>query len=354
MVEFVKTFESQNQPLGAALGPGWRQDLRTPWVMGLAGLLLFQLLLALGLALSQSDNRAYEPQGPLLAFKPEQVTALQIEGPQGTEVLRIERRGENNWVIGGLDDFPAATSKIDQLLTDLSALQHPLPIANSAEARARFKVADQDFKRRLTLIGKEGTIGTLILGETPSFRRVYGRLVNDPAVYELGLAISDVSNRREDWIDKGQLRLDAGEIRAVAGNDWRIEQEGAGWRLADAGAGEQLDQDKARALIQDLANLSYRDVLGTADDPGYNQSAPVLELRVELSSGQNKIYRLSKMVEREDYVLKGSDRPYYFRLSKYDLGSLAELNRAKLLAQTKPVDQGGPDSASPAPASPAD
>ncbi|QIK37576.1 DUF4340 domain-containing protein [Caldichromatium japonicum] len=331
---------------------GWRQDLRSPWVIGLAGLLVLQLLIALGLSLSAPSERAFAPQTPLIAFKPEQVKAIQIEGANGTEPVRLERR-ESTWIIGGLGDFPAASHRVDQLLNALADLKRPLPVANSAEARSRFKIADQDFKRRLTLIDKDGPLGTLILGETPSFKRLYGRPADDPAVYELPLAIADVSNRREDWVDKEQLRLDAEQIQDVSASDWRIAKEGSGWRLVDAAAGEQLDQEKVRELIQNLANLGYRDVLGTADDPSYNQSSPLLELKIQLNSGQTKVYRLSKMAEREEYVLKDSDRPYYFRLSKYDLGSLDGLDRSSLLVQTKPAKQEGPASGSSTPPAPA-
>jgi hypothetical protein len=187
---------------------GWRPDLRTPLIMGLAGLLALQLLIALGQSLSAPSTRAFAPQTPMLDFEPAQVTAIHIEGSDGSDPVRIERRDGGAWVIGDLADFPAAGVKADQLLTTLAALKRPLPVATSAEARERFKVADTGFNRRLTLEGSQGSFGTLILGETPRFKRLFGRPTDDSAVYELDLAIADVSNRRVDWLDQGQLRLD--------------------------------------------------------------------------------------------------------------------------------------------------
>jgi hypothetical protein len=316
---------------------GWRPDLRTPLVMGLAGLLALQLLIALGQNLSAPSTRAFAPQTPLLDFEPAQVTAIRLEGTDGADPVRLERRDGGAWVIGELGDFPAAGFKADQLLTTLAALKRPLPTATSAEARARFKVADTGFNRRLTLEGAQGPIVTLILGETPRFKRLFGRPADDSSIYELDLAIADVSNRRVDWLDQGQLRLDQEKITAIEGPDWRLEKDGENWHLAGAGANERLDQDKARELVRTLANLSYRDVFAATESPAEDQAESALELKLELGEGQSRAYRIAKLAESEDSVLKDVDRPQAFKLSKYDLMELVDLERSRLLVQPEPT-----------------
>ena len=334
---------------------GWRPDLRTPLVMGLAGLLALQLLIALGQSLSAPSTSAFAPQAPLLDFKPEQVTAIRIEGSDDADPVHLERRDGGAWVIGELGDFPAAGFKADQLLTTLAALKRPLPTATSAEARARFKVADTGFNRRLTLEGAQGQIATLILGETPRFRRLFGRPADDSAVYELDLAIADVSNRRVDWLDQGQLRLDQTRITAVEGSDWRLEKDGEDWRLANAGTNETLDQDKARELVRTLANLSYRDVFAAADTPAEDPAESVLELKIELSEGEARAYRIARLAESEDSVLKDAARAQSFKLSKYDLMELIGLERSKLIVQPEPAPEPASDAeAVPNPASATD
>ncbi|ADC61917.1 DUF4340 domain-containing protein [Allochromatium vinosum] len=316
---------------------GWRPDLRAPLVMGLAGLLALQLLIALGQSLSAPSTRAFAPQTPLIDFEPAQVTAIRIEGTDGADPVRLERRDGGAWVIGELGDFPAAGFKADQLLTTLAALKRPLPVATSAEARERFKVADTGFNRRLTLEGAQGPIATLILGETPRFKRLFGRPADDSAVYELDLAIADVSNRRVDWLDQGQLRLDQTQITAIEGADWRLEKDGEGWRLANAGENEPLEQDKARELVRTLANLSYRDVFAATEAPAEDASKPVLELKIELSEGESRTYRIAGLAGSEDSVLKDAKRPQAFRLSKYDLMEWVDLDRSTLIVQPEPT-----------------
>lgn len=331
---------------------GWRPDLRTPLVMGLAGLLALQLLIALGQSLSAPSTRAFAPQTPLIDFEPAQVTAIRIESSDGADPVRLERRDGSAWVIGGLGDFPAAGFKADQLLATLAGLKRPLPVATSAEARERFKVADTGFNRRLTLEGAQGQIATLILGETPRFKRLFGRPADDSAVYELDLAIADVSNRRVDWLDQGQLRLDQAKITAIEGADWRLEKDGEDWRLAGAGADEPLDQDKARELVRTLANLSYRDVFAATEAPAEDASNPVLELKIELSAGESRAYRIARLAGSEDYVLKDAARPQAFKLSKYDLMDWVDLERSTLIVQPEPTTTTDAQPESSAPAAP--
>lgn len=316
-------------PQSAPVALSWQRDLRTPLVIGLIGLLALQLLLALGQSLNTPPTRAGAPRTPLLAFQPEQVTAIRIEGGEaGAEAVRIERRTGGAWVLGELGDFPVAEAKADQLLTTLAALKRPLPAATSAEAQTRFKVAEQDFKRRVTLEGASGALGTLILGETPRFKRLFGRPADDEAVYELDLALADVSNRRADWLDPTQLRVDLAQIQAVSGADWRLERDGEQWRLANAGENESLNQETARNVVRTLATLGYRDVF--TETPPLDAAVPALDLKLELSDGATRTYRIAKLANSEDYALQDGIHAQVFKLSVYDLGELVGMARAKL------------------------
>lgn len=313
--------------------PRWGADLRSPLVLGLLGLLAVQLLIGLGLGLSDPGTAA-APRTSLIALAPDEVTGIAIEGSAPGDQVRLERRGEDQWVIADLDDFPAASHKVDQLLRSVAELKRPLPVATSEEARKRFKVADTGFTRRLTLEGRQGQIGTLILGDTPSFRRLFGRPDGDPAVYDLPLALSDVSNRREDWLDTGLLRLDREQITGISSEDWTLSKTAEGWRLADRD--EPLDQAKVERLVSTLANLTYRDVLGVSEDPAQYLAEPKLAFVITLADGGSRDYRLAPIPESEDHVLKSGDRPYYFRLSKYDLVDLLDLDPSKLTVESQP------------------
>ncbi|UHD16171.1 DUF4340 domain-containing protein [Thiocapsa bogorovii] len=328
---------------------GWRPDLRAPIVVGLAGLLVLQILLALGLNLG--GGRALAPSAvdvPLLGMTPDQVQSLRIENGDGTESVTLVRR-DGTWVDADLDELPVQSAKVEQLLKELAALKRPLPIATSEAARERFKVADDAFERRLTLDGKTGPIAGLLIGDSPGFRRVFSRLPGEPAVYELRLALSDVSARRDDWIEVGLLRLEGEQINRIATRDWILSKDETGvWGLA--GDDRPLNEETVSALVLRLANLGYRGVLGVVDDPAYNQQDPLFELEIGLADGSKRHYRVSQAKDSQDYVLKDADRPWFFKLSEFDLGELLDMEVADLRARDDAADP----SASVEPSSPSE
>jgi hypothetical protein len=331
------TYQSRNS---------WRPDLRSPIVVGLAGLLLIQLFLALGLSLS--GGRTMTPsaaEDTLFGFTPEQVQGVRIESGDGADALVLARRADT-WVVENLADFPVQGSKVDELLNTLVALKRPLPIATSEDAQKRFKVADKGFERRLTLEGESGPIAGLLIGDSPGFRRVFARLPDDTGIYDLRIPLSDVSPRRDDWIDTGLLRLESEEITRIATADWTLsKQEDDSWSLA--GSDQTPDQETVMALVMRLANLSYRGVLGTEDDPAYNQQDPRMTLDIGLADGSTRSYRISRAQDSEDFVLRDMGRPWYFKLSDLDLGELLETTAASLL-ETGDVEETESSDAPPA------
>ena len=327
---------------------GWRPDLRAPIVMGLAGLLVLQILLALGLNLG--SGRALAPSDvdtPLLGMTSDQVESLRIESGDGTESVTLVRRSDT-WRIADLADLPVQGSKVEQFLGELAALKRPLPIAISEEARERFRVADDTFERRLTLEGGSGPIASLLIGDSPGFKRVFARIPEEPGVYELRLALSDVSARGDDWIDVGLLRLEGEQINRIAASDWILSKDDTGvWTVA--GDDRPVDQEAVSALMLRLANLGYRGVLGVAEDPAYNQQDPLIELEIGLTDGSKRHYRISQAKDSQDYVLKDAERPWYFKLSEFDLGELLDIESADLLAGDDAADpSAGVEPSSPA------
>ncbi|MBK5967027.1 hypothetical protein CCR95_23900 [Thiocystis minor] len=315
---------------------GWAPDLRSPPVIALALLLSLQLLLALGLSLRAPGMAALTAQTPLLDFAPDDVVRVRIEGASGTEAVTLRRTQGQQWVLADLGDFPAAPSRVEPLLTQLADLKRPLPIATSEEARKRFKLTDDGFERRLTLEGKDGPLATLLIGDSPGFRRLFARPAGDPAVYELNLALSDFSARRDDWLDAELLRLDQERIVRVAGKDWALVKEGDVWGLENSE--QPVDQSTANALVTQMANLGYRGVLGTEDAPAYRQQEPKLVLDLGLDDGTARTYRISQAENSEDYVLKDAEKPYFFKLSAFDLDGVLDLDPVKLTVKPASPD----------------
>ena len=312
----------------------WGAALRTPLALGLSALLAVQIGAAL--VLDWSARGTLTPAAadrPLLAFDPQSVEVLRIDGKTdtGQAAIALTRSGQD-WVLKDLGDFPADGTKIEALLNKLADLKRPLPVATSAESLKRHKVADDEYERRVVLESGGKPVVALLLGDSPGFRRQLARPAGESAVYDLDLALHDVGNRPDDWLAKDRLQIDQQSVEGIAAKDWELIKSKEGWRFAESGAPTDKAPDPAAVvnLLGRLGNLSYRGVLGVEDKPDYNQSNPVMELKLKLKDGSNRSYRISKPKEGQDYVLKPSDRPWYFKVADFDLEGILDQDKAKL------------------------
>jgi hypothetical protein len=221
--------------------------------------------------------------------------------------------------------------KVEDLLTKLGTIEKRIPVATSEAAIKRFKVAEDAYERRVTLEDADGVLGTIYLGDSPGFRRLFVRAEGEQAVYEADLALFDASEKADDWTQKTALRIAQDDIKRVEIADILLTQEEGEWKLAGLAGNRNLDQDAVSDLIRTLANLSYSGVLGRENNPEYGQDAPVLIY--QMTSGEDILeYRLSKLAQSNDHVLKVSNSPFYFRVSEFTAEGLKEAKAADLVA----------------------
>lgn len=303
----------------------------------LALLLVLQLLLAAGLLLPGTPlDRSASASGPLLRFEASAVDRLTIEGPEEASVTLARRDGQ--WQVEGDDPFPADGKRIEELLERLAKLHGGDVVGTTDAARARFKVDDGSFERRITLAAGNRTLATLYGGTSPALRRLHVRVGGEDEIRVAELAAYDIPVQAKDWRDAKVLAIPKDEIAAIEIDGLRIERSPRAdadeakeadeakpaWTAAGADDGAELDQEAADKLARALADLRFDDVLGTEARPEYGLDRPALRLAVMRSDGERVEYRLGKAADREEYTLKTSTRPEYFRLASWAARSLVE------------------------------
>ena len=321
------TNSTRHQPRGPAL------------VLGLAALLAAQIGLTLWLQVRGTQSAAGRQDAVLLTFIPAEVDRVKIERA-GAEPATLER-AEGGWRITSLDGFPAATGRVDALLDRLGGLKRGLPVATSADAQARFKVADAD-PGRVTLGKGDRDLAVLHLGEGAGLRRQYARPAGDKGVYEVELTPADLPAKADDWANRALLRRDERDVQRLEVPGITLERSEDGWRLADQAPGEVLDQTAAEELVRRLRDLSFAAVLGREAKPEYGQDTPVLEVRLGLASGDTPVYRLSRQAQAPGawqgtggLVLKVSDQPWYLGVADWAVEPLLKATRAGLLVHSE-------------------
>lgn len=325
-------------------------------IQWLAGLLGAQLLLALGLGLSGTAlTRTQGADAPLLAFDKAAIDRITLEGPDQAKVVLVKKDGR--WQLPDAGDFPADGTRITRLLDRLAGLEGGDVVAATSGAHARFKVSDEAFERRITLARGEASQATLYLGTSPALRRLHARRQGEDDVHIVQLALFDVPVKAADWQDKALLTVPQAEIAAIDLDGLRLERgadddaeqgEGAQWTASPLPEGKRLKADAAAKLARLLAELRFEMMLGKAAKPEYGLARPALRLTLTRKGGEAVEYRLGKAADKEEYTLKVSSRPEYFRLASWTAKDLLDAARGEaLLEEAVPAEATPAEATSP-------
>jgi hypothetical protein len=334
----------------------------------LAALLGIQLLLALGLQFTGPDLAATVSNGNerLIIIDKDKVDHFTIEGPDAAKVILAKVDG--NWQLPERHNFPADANKVKRLLGRLEGLKHGQPVTTTSAAHVRFKVTDDAFERRITLAAGDQTLARLYLGTSPSVRQVHARVDDQKPVYAVELETHDVPAAADGWEDKTLLEIAKPEIQSidVAGlhlarmeesvptksttpKDSSPTTEGSSEESPEAGVkpaqpawqatglikDETINRDAVNKLAGLLADLQFGSVVGWEAKVEYGLNKPVLRLSLMRKGGQQVEYLLGKTADKEEYTLKVSTRPEYFRLPTYTAKPLINAAKRETLLATK-------------------
>jgi hypothetical protein len=89
------------------------------------------------------------------------------------------------------------------------------------------------------------------------------------------------------------------------------------WGSVELGPGESIQQDGADSLAKRISVLRIIDVLGKDMKTIYELTPPQLTLVVKTINDATVVYELGAIEGEDDYVLKASTRPEYFRVPSH-------------------------------------
>jgi len=327
--------------------------MRRP-ILLLSLLLVVQLGLAWGLSHSQQRLAPYAGKKNLLTLAAKSVDRLTFANAEGTR-LQL-RKVDGNWTLPGHFNAPADGDKIDALLKKLTTLKRPWPVATdkNGDIDQRFKLAKDNFERRIRFQQGDKTLATLLLGSSPGFRKVHARLADEKTVYDIPFSTYQVSLKPEDWVDPHQLQLPAAQIKSIELPDCRLTQVDGKLQVEGLAAGEQTRSDRAGELLQALTQLRVLDVVGPAPPPRERPGA--LRLTLTLKDGSQRSLQLfsgeAKKGRPAPALLQASDVPFLFKVAPGLKTTLAGYLRDTLV-ETKPASAANPaSSTAPAPSVP--
>lgn len=282
----------------------------------LLGIMIAQLLLIGLLLLVNSGSQA--PPERLLALDPGAVNVLTLEAgedaadedPNEPVVLS---RGDGGWLIG---DLPADGEKVDGLLEQLAALGPGWPVATTAEARERFAVTEDGFRKRVEFTLDDDSSEVLLLGTSPGFKRLHARRPGSDAIYSVALGDFDLPVTADDWLDKALLALEGPVLAASRRGILRVERETADaseWRLNAAAAGDAqvAATENVQRWLERFENLR---VVAAVPAPGAEQPDDVF---IFTTAAGELTYTLYHDADADRYTMKRSDIEGFFEVPGY-------------------------------------
>lgn len=337
------------------------------WIYILAVFLGVQVLLAGGLMLRGDRLAPATADTPLVAADLKDVDRLAIDGPvspqaaaaKANEAARIELvKRDGAWVMPAYFDAPADTKKIDAVVKQLADARRGLPVATTAQALDRFKVGEHDYERRIVASRGDKPLATVYLASAPGARKANARTAQDKAVYSVEMATYELPTGATEWLDRALLQHEASKVTSIEvseggkpalvlrrvepvadrkdtprSDDNTAEQKGPGndpplpaptWSAAASSGVRHVDQARAAALVEAIANLRVDGVLGTQPRPEWQQEPPRLRLTITGTGAAAVTWTVTKPKAGDVHVLKASDRPWYFELKSWDAQPLLD------------------------------
>jgi hypothetical protein len=296
----------------------------------LSGILALQLVLALGLTFSGSDNSPFKAGEPLLALDKVAVDSIVVDETGGSSVTLAKKDGK--WVIPAMAEFPADEGQVKQLIEKVASLKKGWPVATTSEAAERFKVTRDNHDRRIVFKGGEWEVGSILVGTAPTYRQAHIRMPSSNEVYSLEFAAHDAPTRAEQWMDKGALRLQQDKVSSISVNDLLLERKEGKFAVAELKDGETQKDMEIPPVVSAATTPGFDSVQGKGPDALAKVEPADLQVTVKREGGEPVVYKFKKEQEGGAYLFSVSTQPYLFRVAEAYVKPLAEANRAKLVA----------------------
>ncbi|XOZ32375.1 DUF4340 domain-containing protein [Halomonadaceae bacterium KBTZ08] len=289
------------------------------------------------------------------------VVGLELEGPDGS--VRLEKT-EQGWRIPALNELPASQDSVSKLLEGLRNARPGLAVARSEDAAQRFRVAGDDFERRLTVsLADQDRKPVLFFGDTPGAGEIYARRKGEDSVFRVGVGTHMMPLEADQWLTKDLLSLDQQKVQSLTINDIRIErvqtepdQDGGGeapkpeWKAVSGVADDaELNPGAVSDLVSRVAALR---ISGAADDDQkVPEGEPTLGLRIGTEGDGSRQYRFHAGGKGEDALLVTDGYDTVFTVNTSVLDSLQKAAGVETLTTSSQSsgagsDDGGDQSAS--------
>ncbi|MEE9355192.1 MAG: DUF4340 domain-containing protein [Methylococcaceae bacterium] len=307
----------------------------------LCSVLALQVLLSIILLTQKQDRGAYKSDQSLLEITKEALDSIILE-EKGKPPLELKLTG-NDWVLPGYFNMPVAKNKLETGINKLLGFKKGWPVAKTEEAAPRFKVAGNDYERKITFQKGGKAVKTLYLGSSPGFKKIHARVDGEKDIQSIEFSAFEVSVNAEDWMQRDLIKIDPEPLTHIETSGFSLAKVDDDWQVEKLAEDQITNADGVKSFLGKLEDLSYVSVLGVEEKPEYGLTQSTLKLVLNKDAKAIQ-YTIGKLKEQDDFVLKTSTQPYFFKVNKVQVDALTEVELAKLVNEKGSEGQDAKDS----------
>lgn len=302
--------------------------MKTKQLLTLGGVFVFLLLVVLifenPFGKSEHEKKV-ETATPLFPdFDQEQVTKIEIIATGETTTLS---KNESEWVVASMDNYPADSEGVAQLLTKVGELKNTQRVSNNPEKQPEFEVDSTGVEAKLMDVNDK-VLAHLFVGKiTPGFLSSYVRPADANDVYVAQGNLQSVFNKgTRTWKDRTIFEFDKGNVTEL---NISSPEEMVELRLDADGTWQMLKPEVAAAnttevdnLLTTFSGLDTDDFANAQDDLAeYGLETPESVISAALNDGTTATLYIGNEAEGKLYV-KRDDSNTVFRLFKSNVDRL--------------------------------
>ena len=267
---------------------------------------------------------------------------VKIEITATGETTTLSKQDEGDWVVASMDDYPADSEGVTELLTKVTEFKNTQRVSNNPEKQSEFEVDSTGVEAKL-MDANDKVLAHLFVGKTtPGFLSSYVRPADSNDVYVAKGYLQSVFNKgTRTWKDRTIFSFNKGivtQLNIVSLEEiieLRLTAEGA-WEMIKpvAAVVKTTEIDSLLTTFSELDTDDFAEAKDTLAE--YGLDTPQSTISAVLNDGTTATLHIGNEEEGKLYV-KRDDKDTVFRLFKSNVDGLIKKSDT-LKAEESPAE----------------